>query len=92
MGGITLLFMDGTMLIGLAGGTLTTMAFLPQVVKTWRTRKTRDISLGMWSVLCAGIVLWLVYGVLRDDVVLILANGVTLVLAATVLVFKLRYK
>ena len=84
--------MDGITWIGLAGGTLTTLAFVPQVLKTWRTRQTRDISLGMWLALCAGILLWLVYGALLGDLPLVAANTVTLVLAGSVLLMKLRYK
>lgn len=83
---------DATTILGLAAATLTTVAFLPQVIKTWRTRQTRDISLGMFSVLCFGICLWLLYGFLRDDLPLILANAVTLALAGTILVLKLKYK
>lgn len=79
-------------LIGLAAGTLTTIAFLPQVIKTWRTRSTADISLSMFTVLCTGVALWLVYGLLTDDLPLVLANGVTLILAGTILGFKIRYK
>ena len=84
--------MDFVNAIGLTAGALTTAAFLPQVVKTWKTRSTKDISLGMFLVLCSGIALWLVYGVLREDLPLLLANGVTIFLAGTILVFKLRYK
>ncbi len=83
---------DATTTVGLAAATMTTAAFLPQAIKTWRTRQTRDISLGMFLVLCLGIILWLIYGYLRDDLPLILANGVTLVLAGTILVLKLKYK
>ena len=83
---------DATTVLGLAAATLTTAAFLPQAIKTWRTRKTRDISLGMFSVLCAGICLWLAYGFLRGDLPLIIGNAITLVLAGTILVFKLKYK
>ena len=83
---------DLTTAVGLAAAVMTTAAFLPQAVKTWRTRQTRDISLGMFLILCLGIILWLVYGYLRGDMPLILANGVTLVLAATILVLKLKYK
>ncbi len=83
---------DATTVLGLAAASLTTAAFLPQVIKIWRTRKTRDISLGMFLVLCAGIGLWLVYGILRNDFPLILANAVTLVLAGTILLLKLKYK
>jgi MtN3 and saliva related transmembrane protein len=69
----------------------TTIAFVPQLVKTWKTRSTADISLGMFLVLVIGIILWLAYGMLLGDVPLIVANGITLVLAGIILVFKLRY-
>ncbi len=84
--------LDATTALGFAAATLTTAAFLPQAVKTWRTRQTRDISLGMFSVLCLGICLWLAYGFLRDDVPLVIGNAITLVLAGTILAFKLKYK
>ncbi len=83
---------NATTALGLAAATMTTAAFLPQAVKTWRTRQTRDISLAMFSVLCLGICLWLAYGFLRDDLPLIIGNAITLVLAGTILVFKLKYK
>jgi len=82
--------MTGVTLLGLMAGTLTTIAFVPQVVKTWRTRSTHDISLGMFSILVAGIIAWLVYGAIIGDLPLILANVVTLGLAGTILVFKIR--
>jgi len=77
--------------VGLAAAFCTTVAFLPQVVKTWRTRSTKDISLVMFVVFTTGIFLWLVYGVLLRDVPLIVANGTTFVLSATILYFKLRH-
>ncbi len=83
---------DATTALGLSAAALTTAAFLPQVIKTWRTRQTRDISLAMFLVLCTGIVLWLIYGVLRDDLALVVGNAITLVLAGTILAFKVRYK
>lgn len=76
--------------IGLAAGSLTTVAFLPQVVKVLRTRSTRDISLLMYTALCAGIVMWILYGLLISSLAVILANCVTLLLAGAVLVMKLR--
>ena len=79
-------------LIGLAAGTLTTISFLPQVIKTWRTKSAKDLSLVMFSVFCLGTFLWLLYGVFREDVVIILANGITLALASILLYFKLRFK
>ncbi len=78
--------------LGIAAGTLTTIAFVPQVLKAWRSRSTRDVSLAMFLTLCTGVVLWLIYGILVEDLPLILANGVTLCLAGTILVLKLRYK
>jgi MtN3 and saliva related transmembrane protein len=82
--------MIGVTALGLLAATLTTVAFVPQVVKTWRTRSTHDISLGMFAILVAGIVAWLVYGAIIGDAPLILANAVTLLLAGTILYFKIR--
>ncbi len=84
--------MDFTNLLGLVAGTLTTIAFVPQVVKTWRTRSTRDISLGMFSLFTTGVVLWLVYGIVIGSWPVILANGATLALSITLLTLKLRHK
>jgi MtN3 and saliva related transmembrane protein len=83
--------MDGITLLGILAGVLTTIAFTPQVVKSWRTRHTRDVSLGMFSVLCLGITLWIVYGAMTADLPVILANSVTLALAASILALKIRY-
>ena len=76
--------------IGLAAASLTTFAFLPQVVRTIRTRDTTGISLWTYLLFCVGVVLWLAYGVLRADLPLILANTVTLALSGTVLALKIR--
>ncbi|MEX2630922.1 MAG: SemiSWEET transporter [Tistlia sp.] len=83
--------MDLTTLIGLAAGACTTLAFLPQALKAWRTRSTRDISLSMFLVLVTGVALWLAYGLLLGDLPLIAANGVTLLLAGSILLLKLRH-
>ncbi len=83
---------DPVILLGLVAGALTTGAFLPQVIKSWRSKSTRDVSLPMFVALCVGIVMWLVYGFLTADIPLIVANVVTLVLVATILYLKLRYK
>ena len=79
-------------LIGLAAGALTTTAFLPQVIKTWKTRSAKDLSLGMFSLFCLGVLLWLIYGIIVKDIPVIAANVMTLMLASTLLVFKLRFK
>ncbi|MGA1264391.1 MAG: SemiSWEET transporter [Prochlorothrix sp.] len=78
-------------LLGLAAGACTTIAFVPQLLKTWRSRSARDVSLGMFLIFCLGVVLWLWYGLLKRDLPMIVANAVTLVLAGTILAFKLRY-
>lgn len=78
-------------IIGLTAATLTTLAFIPQVWRTLRTRDTHGISLGMYAAYTVGIALWLVYGLLLHDLPITLANSVTLLLAAIMLAFKLRY-
>jgi len=78
-------------LIGLAAAFCTTIAFLPQVYRTWQTRSTKDLSLSMFLVFTTGIFLWLVYGLIMRDVPLIAANGTTLVLSGSILYFKLRH-
>ncbi|OAN48436.1 hypothetical protein A6A05_15260 [Magnetospirillum moscoviense] len=75
--------------VGTIAATLTTIAFLPQVIKTLRTRRTRDISTSMWSLFSAGVALWLVYGLLLMAWPIIIANILTLVLAGIVLGIKL---
>ena len=83
---------DGVTLIGFGAALLTTLAFLPQAIKVWRTRSTKDISLLTFIAFCVGVVLWLSYGILTQDLPLIAVNSATLALAGTILVFKLRYK
>lgn len=77
--------------IGLAAAVLTTLSFLPQVLRSLRTRDTRGISLGMYSVFTVGVALWLVYGLLLHDLPITLANAVTLLFALVVLILKLRH-
>jgi MtN3 and saliva related transmembrane protein len=84
--------MNTISLLGLVAGAFTTIAFLPQVLKTWKSRSAKDLSLGMFSIFTVGVGLWLTYGILIDDLPVILANVVTLILASTLLFFKLRWK
>jgi MtN3 and saliva related transmembrane protein len=76
--------------IGYAAAALTTFAFVPQVVKSWRTRSTGDLSSTMLVVFTLGIALWLIYGVAVGSRPVVLANGVTLVLSAILVALKLR--
>jgi MtN3 and saliva related transmembrane protein len=82
--------MDGIEYLGLAASSLATLAFLPQVVKTWRTGSAHDFSLITLLLLEAGTALWIVYGMLRDAPAIWLGNGVTLTLAGIILSVKLR--
>jgi MtN3 and saliva related transmembrane protein len=76
--------------IGYAAAALTTFAFVPQVVKSWRTRSTGDLSSTMLLVFTAGVVLWLLYGIGTGSMPVMLANAVTLMLSATLVVLKIR--
>ena len=77
-------------LLGVVAGTLTTISFVPQVVKTWRTRRADDVSLGMLLLFTAGVLLWMIYGLMTGAAPVIAANGVTVVLAIVMVVLKLR--
>lgn len=76
-------------IIGLLAVACTTIAFLPQVIKTVKTKETKDISLLMYVILTTGILLWVVYGLLTIDLPIILANSITFVLALIVLMLKI---
>jgi MtN3 and saliva related transmembrane protein len=77
--------------IGAIAGVLTTAAFVPQVWKIYRTKSGKDISGRMMSLFSAGVVLWLIYGILLQSMPLIFSNLVTLVLALAIIVLKLHY-
>lgn len=79
-------------IIGLTAATLTTLSFVPQAVKVIKTKHTKDLSLEMYTLFTVGIGLWLVYGILNHDLPIILSNIVTVVLAATILIMKIKYK
>jgi len=79
-------------ILGYGAAICTTVAFAPQLVKAWRTCSTNDISLAMFLVMVAGIVLWLTYGALKHDVPLTVANATTLLLAGAILFLKVKYK
>lgn len=77
--------------IGSVAAVLTTASFVPQAWHSFKTRDVSGISLGMYSVFTVGVALWLVYGVLLFSWPLMIANGITLVLAAAILGMKLRF-
>lgn len=76
--------------LGVLAGALTTFSYLPQVKKAWPRNSTHDLSLRMLIALEAGVALWAVYGLLRDDWVIVLYNVVSVFLVGSVLVFKIR--
>ena len=78
--------------LGVAAGTLTTIAFVPQVLRIVRTRSAADISWGMFSVFAMGTTLWVIWGIMLGAVPVILANAVTLILAAVIMILKWRYR
>lgn len=84
--------MDLTQLTGMAAGILTASSLIPQVIKTIREKKAEDVSLGMLFVLQAGIVLWIVYGVMRDDLPLIVTNSFSLLVNIVMVILGFKYK
>ncbi|WNV06447.1 SemiSWEET transporter [Candidatus Methylospira mobilis] len=84
--------MENNELIGLVAGTLTTVSFVPQVLKTWKSRSAKDISLGMFLMFSLGVALWLIYGIGISSMPVILANAITLVLAIGIILMKVTFK
>ena len=83
---------DPVTVLGLLAGTLTTIAFIPQLQQTWKTRSAQDVSLGMLLTFITGVALWLTYGLLLGALPIILANLITLVLTLGILGLKLYYR
>jgi MtN3 and saliva related transmembrane protein len=81
-----------TLWLGLAAGFLTTVAFIPQVWKIWKTKSARDVSLPAFIAFTLGVALWTVFGILKDELAITIWNSVTFVLAVVILVMKVRYK
>ena len=79
-------------MLGYAAGFLTTIAFVPQVLKIWRTKSAKDVSLATFAAFTLGVVLWLLYGIARQEPPIIIWNSVTLLLAVAILVMKVKYR
>ena len=77
--------------IGFLAGALTTIAFVPQALKMYATKSGKDVSARMLMIFSAGVVLWLIYGIMIGSLPVILSNVVTLVLSATIIALKMRY-
>lgn len=74
--------------IGYIAAFLTTFSFAPQAMLTLRTRDTQTLSLGMYSMFVTGVFIWLIYGIVRDDWIIVLANALTFALALPILTMK----
>jgi MtN3 and saliva related transmembrane protein len=79
-------------ILGLIAGALTSISFLPQVIKTWRSGSARDLSLSMFGIFSLGVTLWLIYGLKVNSIPIIAANALTLALCLVILYFKLKFK
>jgi len=78
--------------LGIVAGVFTTGSFVPQVVRIWRTRSTRDISFRMYLIMSLGIALWMVYGLLIGSLSVLVANGVSLGLTLAILGMKVAFE
>ena len=84
--------MDYVTVMGLAAAVLTTISLSPQIIKVWKTKSTRDISLGMFSMFSIGVFLWFLYGIFLKDVPIIIGNLVALIQGLIILALKVKYK
>jgi MtN3 and saliva related transmembrane protein len=78
-------------LIGTIAGIATTGAFVPQAYKVFKTKKTHDLSAGMFILMISGIILWIIYGVMHESIPIIAANSVTVILALYILIMKTKH-
>jgi MtN3 and saliva related transmembrane protein len=83
--------MDIALAIGLAAGFLTTIAFVPQAWKIWKSKSARDVSLPTFIAFTAGVALWVAFGILRGEAAIVVWNAVTLAIAGAILWMKMRF-
>ena len=84
--------MEPIEILGLVAGTITSVTFLPQVVKIWQTKSAKDLSLMMLLLLMLGVVLWLIYGLVVMSAAIIYTNSMVLAMSLIMLYFKLKFK
>ena len=83
--------MTNTDVLGYTAGAITTLTFLPQVIKTWKEKSARDVSLLMFIIAVVNEILWIAYGFMRNDMVIVLTNAVMVTMAMTMIYLKFRY-
>jgi MtN3 and saliva related transmembrane protein len=79
-------------IVGLAAAAITTISLFPQLMKIWKTKSTKDISMEMFLLFCGGVLLWFIYGLLLNDLPMIIANSLGFVQGLIILFFKIKYK
>jgi len=84
--------MDTITIIGLIAAAFTTISLFPQLIKVWKTKSTKDISTGMFSLFCCGVFLWFIYGVYVNDLPIMIANSLAFIQALIILILKAKYK
>ena len=84
--------MDTASIIGYFAGAITTIAFIPQVIKIWKTKSTKDISLITFVAFCLGVFLWMIYGIILHSKPVIIANSIGFVLGIIIIILKIKYK
>ncbi|MGY5849015.1 SemiSWEET family sugar transporter [Salegentibacter sp. F14] len=84
--------MNWTDVLGLTAGFCTTVAVIPQIKKAWKTKKVKDVSPGMFTILIIGVFLWVIYGITQKDIPIIATNGVSLGLNGIMLYLMIRYR
>jgi len=84
--------MDSIDILGLFAGTCITISTIPQILKVWKTKKVKEISLRMFSILTFGIAVWIVYGILKEDLPIIITNSVSFVLNLVMVYFIIYYE
>ena len=83
--------MDRSLILGTTAAFLTTISFLPQVIKAHKTRETKDLSLVMYIIFSIGLMLWTIYGVLQNSAPIIAANAITLMMCSYIVYLKVKY-
>lgn len=83
--------LSGVDVLGYVAGLITAFTFLPQVIKTWKTQSAKDVSLAMFLIAFSNQILWLAFGVLRADPVIIITNAVMLIMTSLMIALKLKY-
>ena len=80
------------LILGYTASAITVFTFLPQVIKTWKEKSARNVSMMMFIIAITNEILWVAYGVARNDMVIILTNVIMIIMASTMIYLKLRYK